>query len=71
MEGDLAAEVEVNLIHAEDEWTPYLSQEDAYKLDANCPPLRRHPPSLPPRQLRLSAYSADGLNNQGPKEARG
>ena len=32
-EGDLAAEVEVNLLEAEGGWAPYLSLDDAYKLD--------------------------------------
>jgi hypothetical protein len=32
-EGDLVAEVEVRLSDAEGGWTPYLSVEDAYKLD--------------------------------------
>ena len=32
-EGDLAAEVEVNLVDAEGGWAPYLSLDDAYKLD--------------------------------------
>ena len=32
-EGDLVAEVEVNLVDAEDGWAPYLSRDDAYKLD--------------------------------------
>ena len=32
-EGDLAAEVTVNLVDTEGGWTPYLSLEDAYKLD--------------------------------------
>lgn len=32
-EGDLAAEVEVNLVDAEGGWAPYLSVDDAYKLD--------------------------------------
>ena len=32
-EGDLAAEVEVNLLDAEGGWAPYLSLDDAYKLD--------------------------------------
>ena len=32
-EGDLVAEVDVNLVEAEGGWTPYLSLEDAYKLD--------------------------------------
>jgi len=33
-EGDYVAEVEVNLLEAEGGWTPYLSLDDAYKLDA-------------------------------------
>lgn len=32
-EGDFVAEVEVKLVEAEGGWTPYLSLEDAYKLD--------------------------------------
>jgi len=32
-EGDLVAEVDVNLLEAEGGWTPHLSLEDAYKLD--------------------------------------
>ncbi len=32
-EGQYAAEVEVQLIVTEDEWSPYLSLEDAQKLD--------------------------------------
>lgn len=33
-EGEYAAEVEVELIEEEDEWSPYLSLEEAEKLDA-------------------------------------
>lgn len=32
-EGDYVAEVEVDLILADDGWSPYLTVEDAYKLD--------------------------------------
>ena len=32
-EGQYAAEVEVELIEAEDGWSPYLSLEDGRKLD--------------------------------------
>ena len=32
-EGDLVAEVDVQLVEAEGGWAPYLSLEDAYKLD--------------------------------------
>jgi hypothetical protein len=32
-EGDYVAEVEVELIDSDESWSPYLSLEDAYKLD--------------------------------------
>jgi hypothetical protein len=32
-EGEFVAEVAVTLVEAEGGWTPYLSLEDAYKLD--------------------------------------
>jgi hypothetical protein len=32
-EGEFIAEVEVALIITEDEWSPYLSLQDTYKLD--------------------------------------
>ena len=32
-EGDLVAEVDVHLVEVQGGWTPYLSLEDAYKLD--------------------------------------
>ena len=32
-EGEFVAEVDVELMEAEGAWTPYLSLEDAYKLD--------------------------------------
>lgn len=32
-EGEFVAEVEVELVDAEGGWAPYLSVEDAYKLD--------------------------------------
>ena len=32
-EGEFVAEVGVSLVEAEGGWTPYLSLEDAYKLD--------------------------------------
>lgn len=40
-EGQFAAEVEVNLIETEDGWSPYLSLDDAYKLDDVRDALRR------------------------------
>jgi len=32
-EGEYVAEVEVELIESDESWSPYLSLEDAYKLD--------------------------------------
>ena len=32
-EGDFAAEVDVDLIEGEGGWAPYLSLDDAYRLD--------------------------------------
>ena len=32
-EGQYIAEVEVEMIETEDDWSPYLSLEDSYKLD--------------------------------------
>ena len=32
-EGNYVAEVEVELIYGDEGWSPYLSVEDAYKLD--------------------------------------
>ena len=40
-EGRYAAEVDVDLIEDEGEWSPYLSIEDAYKLDDVRDALRR------------------------------
>jgi hypothetical protein len=40
-EGDYAAEVDVELITTDDEWSPYLSLEHAYKLDEVRQALRR------------------------------
>jgi hypothetical protein len=31
--GDYAAEVEVEMIYTDDDWSPYLSLDDAMKLD--------------------------------------
>jgi plasmid stabilization system protein ParE len=40
-EGQYAAEVDVELIESQDGWTPYLSLEDAQKLDEVRTALRR------------------------------
>ena len=33
-EGKYVAEVDVELVETDEDWSPYLSLEDAYKLDA-------------------------------------
>jgi hypothetical protein len=40
-EGGYAAEVEVDLIESDEPWSPYLSVEDAYRLDDVREALRR------------------------------
>jgi len=40
-EGQYVAQVEVELIETDDGWSPYLSLEDAYKLDDVRDALRR------------------------------
>ncbi len=40
-EAQYSAEVEVVMIEAEDDWSPYLSLSDAYKLDEVREALRR------------------------------
>lgn len=40
-EGDYVAEIQVELIKTDDEWSPYLSLEEAYKLDDVREALRR------------------------------
>lgn len=40
-EGKFVAEVDVELIVTDDEWAPYLSLQDAYKLDDVRDALRR------------------------------
>jgi len=40
-EGDYVAEVDVKLVETDSGWSPYLSLEDAYKLDDVRDALRR------------------------------
>lgn len=40
-EGEFVAEVDVDLIETDEGWSPYLSLEDAYKLDDVRDALRR------------------------------
>ena len=40
-EGKYVAEVDIELIENEEGWSPYISFEDAYKLDDICDALRQ------------------------------
>lgn len=56
-EGEYVAEVKVTLIESDDEWAPYLSVQDAEKLDAVREALRRgnlHSASKIARVFRLT-----------------
>ena len=52
-EGDFVAEVEVELIEADGGWSPYLSLDDAYKLDDVREALRRGDIRAASRQARV------------------
>jgi hypothetical protein len=52
-EGSYAAEVEVDLIDVDEGWSPYLSIEDAYKLDDVRDALRRGDLAAAARQSRV------------------
>lgn len=52
-EGEYVAEVLVELIETDQEWSPYLSLEDAYKLDDVREALRRGDISSAVRKARV------------------
>jgi len=52
-EGDYVAEVKVELSETDDEWSPYLSLEEAYKLDDIREALRRGDVRLAARHARI------------------
>jgi hypothetical protein len=52
-EGQYAAEVEVVLVEDDSSWSPYLSIEDAYKLDEVREALRRGDLELAARYGRI------------------
>jgi len=59
-EGQYAAEVDVELIETDDGWAPYLSVDDAHKLDAVREALRRgdiHVASRHARVFSLTPFS--------------
>ena len=54
-EGKYLAEIEVELLETDDEWSPYLSLDDAYKLDDVREALRRGDLQAAARYGRLYA----------------
>ena len=52
-EGSYVAEVTVELLDTDDAWAPYLSLEDAYKLDDVREALRRGDLKAASRQARV------------------
>ena len=52
-EGSYVAEIEVDLVDAEEGWSPYLSVEDAYKIDDVRDALRRGDLAAAARQSKV------------------
>ena len=52
-EGQYVAEVDVELIETDESWSPYLSVEDAYRLDDVRDALRRGDMRAAARQSRV------------------
>ena len=52
-EGSYVAEVEIELIETGDGWSPYLSRDDAYKLDDVREALRREDITAASRLARV------------------
>lgn len=56
-EGEYAAEVDVKLIETESSWSPYLSLDDAYKIDDVRDALRRGDIKSASRKARVFALT--------------
>lgn len=56
-EGEYAAEVQLELTETDDEWSPYLSVEEAYKLDDVREALRRGDVAVAARHARIFALT--------------
>jgi hypothetical protein len=52
-EGNYVAEVDIELIETDDEWSPYLSLDEAYKLDDVRDALRRGDVKFAARHSRV------------------
>ena len=53
LEGEYVAEVQVELSETDDEWSPYLSLDEAYKLDEVREALRRGDVRVAARHARI------------------
>ena len=62
-EGEYVAEVEVSLIQTESDWSPYLSVDDAYKLDDVRDALRRGDIEAASRLARVYTLTPVALQN--------
>ncbi|HET7569613.1 MAG TPA: hypothetical protein VFK96_03400 [Gammaproteobacteria bacterium] len=60
-EAGYVAEVEVELLQTSDEWAPYLSLEDAYKLDDVRDALKRGDLKAASQQARVFAMQRIAL----------
>ena len=71
-EGQYAAEVDVELIETDESWSPYLSIDDAYKLDDVRDALRRGAIRSAAHQSRLFTRTpmADGTSVQVRRNAQ-
>jgi len=62
-EGEYLAEVEVDLIESEGAWSPYLSLDDAYKLDEVRECLRRGDVKAASRKARVFTLNPVGAGS--------
>ena len=60
-EGEYIAEVEVELMESDEGWSPYLSLEDAYRLDDVRDALRRGDIKAASRQARVFTLTPVGV----------
>jgi hypothetical protein len=70
-EGKYVAEVDVDLIQTDEGWSPYLSLEDAYKLDDVRDALRRgdvEAATKLARVFKLTPVSTSPSENRVPRE---
>jgi len=61
-EGNYVAEMHVELLESKESWAPYLSMEDAYKLDAVRRALRRGDVRKAAQLARVFSLPHAGVN---------